>query len=74
MKIDFRQPCPLCKFNPKQLACDWTKIGVGCCNINFKEISQPNNEVNIEPTIHSRMTRCFVAQRPDVENALMKQA
>ena len=74
MKIDPRQPCPVCKFNPQQLACDGTKIGVGFRNINFQEISQPDDEVNIKPTIHRRMTRCLLAQMPDVEAALIKEA
>ena len=74
MKLEFRQTCPVCKFNPKQLACDGTKVGVGFRNIKFQEISQPDDEVNIKPTIHRRMTRCFLAQRPDVETALIKEA
>ena len=49
MKIDFRQPCPVCKFNPKQLTCDETRIEIDFRNINFQEISKLDDEVNIKP-------------------------
>ena len=60
MKIDFRKPCPVCKFKPKHLACDGTKVGIGFRHSNFTEISKPDNENLIEPTLHRRLDRCFL--------------
>ena len=61
LKIDFRKPCPVCQFEPKQLACDGTKVGIGFRHANFTDISKPDNENLIEPTIHRRLDRCFLS-------------
>ncbi|CAC5425017.1 unnamed protein product [Mytilus coruscus] len=63
MKIDFRKPCPICKFRPKQLACDGTKVGIGFRHASFDEISKPDNPDIILPTLHRRMARCFLFDR-----------
>ena len=60
MKKDFRKPCQSCKFNPKQLACDGTKVGIGLRIVNFEEISKPDTG-NIIPTLHRRLDRCFIS-------------
>jgi hypothetical protein len=74
MKIDFRKPCPVCGFAPKQLACDGTKVGVGFRNANFEEISKPDDSNNILPTLHRRMTRCFLPDGPGTNKDKLKQA
>ena len=60
MKKDFRKPCPGCKYSPKQLACDGTKVGIGLRNVNFEEISKPDN-CDMLPTLHRRIDRCFIS-------------
>lgn len=60
MKKDFRRPCPACKYSPKQLACDGTKVGIGLRHVDFKEISKPDND-NVLPTLHRRLDRCFIS-------------
>ena len=67
MKINFRKPCPVCKHTPKQLACDGTKIGVGFRHASFDEISKPDDPGTVLPTLHCRMTRCFLTDRNDVD-------
>ena len=60
MRKDFRRPCPVCKYSPKQLACDGTKVGVGLRHVDFTEISKPDTD-NILPTLHRRLDRCFIS-------------
>ena len=60
LKIDFRKPCPVCKFKPKQLACDGTKVGIVFRHANFTAISKPDNENLSEQTLHRRLDRCFL--------------
>ena len=62
MKIDFRKPRPVCKLTPKQLACDGTKVGVGFRHASFDEINSPDDKKSVLPTLHRRMTRCFLHQ------------
>ena len=55
LKIVFRKPCPVCQFEPKQLACDGNKVGIGLRHAKFANISKQDNETLIEPTIHRRL-------------------
>ncbi|XP_069108872.1 uncharacterized protein [Argopecten irradians] len=71
MKIDFRRPCSICKFKPKQLACDGTKIGIGFRNAKFEPIEKSRDNV-LHETLHRRLDRCFLTQSVDISaNVLM---
>ncbi|XP_052258313.1 uncharacterized protein LOC127863007 isoform X8 [Dreissena polymorpha] len=60
MKIDFRIPCGVCGYGPKRLCCDGTKVGVGFRNSNYEEITETNQALGINNTLHRRMDRCFL--------------
>ena len=59
MRIDFRKGCFWCKGNPRILACDGTKLGIGFRNTFFapiayaEKIAPPNSS-------HLRLDRCFL--------------
>ena len=73
MKIDFRIPCDVCKFEPKRLCCDGTKVGVGFRNANFEEINKFSNGNTINETLHRRMDRCFLKNMNGLEKKAMIQ-
>ena len=60
MKIDFRVPCTLCKHEPKQLACDGTKIGILFKNLEVTPIEHPTSDVHVAAG-HRRNDRAFVS-------------
>ena len=60
LKMNFRKPCPVCKFKPKQLTCDSIKVGIVFRHANFTAISKPDNENLSEQTLHRRLYRCFL--------------
>ncbi|KAH3897506.1 hypothetical protein DPMN_021694 [Dreissena polymorpha] len=60
MKIDFRIPCGVCGYGPKRLCCDGTNVGVGFRNSNYEEITETNQALGINNTLHRRMDRCFL--------------
>ena len=68
-KIDFRQPCSICKYNPKFLACDGTKIGISFKNANISPIEKATTEELIDPC-HRRNDRSFLFF--DVDNTVQK--
>lgn len=74
MKIDFRKPCPVCKFTPKQLACDGTRVGVGFRNAAFKAVETVDDQNTVHQTPHKRMNRCFIVNAPGVEKHLIQSA
>ncbi|WAR05720.1 hypothetical protein MAR_021089 [Mya arenaria] len=52
MNIDFRQPCDICRYEPKRLCCDGTRVGT-------------------QQTLHRRMDRCYLKNKPGVEKRQM---
>ena len=58
-KIDFRKPCTICKYNPKFLACDGTKIGISFRNANIDPIEKATSTELIDPC-HRRNDREFL--------------
>lgn len=58
-KTDFRKPCSICKYNPKFLACDGTKIGISFKNADTDPIEKPTSTEKIDPC-HRRNDRCFL--------------
>ncbi|WAR15086.1 hypothetical protein MAR_005191 [Mya arenaria] len=69
MKIDFRQPCEVCGFEPKRLCCDGTRVGVGFRHATFEEISIPDSSIPVQRTLHRRMDRCFLQNVRDINKA-----
>ena len=59
-KIDFRQPCYLCKERPRMLACDGTKLGIRLRHSNVKPIETPSDPTLIDPS-HRRNERSFIS-------------
>lgn len=58
-KIDFRKPCRLCKFTPKFLAADGTKIGINVSHSTVIPVETPTTETLIDPC-HRRNNRAFI--------------
>lgn len=58
-KIDFRKPCSICKYNPKFLACDGTKIGISFKNADINPIETATAAELIDPS-HRRNDRSFI--------------
>lgn len=60
-KKDFRKPCPVCKFNPKRLACDGTHVGISLKNVTCPPLKNLKEDDPTLPTPHKRNDRCFLA-------------
>ena len=58
--IDFRIPCRLCKFNPKMLAADGTKIGINVSHSTVVPVETSTVEIPIDPC-HRRNERAFIS-------------
>lgn len=58
--IDFRIPCKICKFNPKMLAADGTKIGINVSHSSVVPIETPTVQTAIDPC-HRRNERAFIS-------------
>ncbi|XP_052820942.1 uncharacterized protein LOC128246666 [Mya arenaria] len=71
MNIDFRQPCDICRYEPNRLCCDGTRVGVGFRHSNFTEISKPDSSLQTQQTLHRRMDRCYLKNKPGVEKRQM---
>ncbi|XP_052769865.1 uncharacterized protein LOC128209731 [Mya arenaria] len=71
MNIDFRQPCDICRYEPNRLCCDGTRVGVGFRHSNFTEISTPDSSLQTQQTLHRRMDRCYLKNKPGVEKRQM---
>lgn len=72
-KIDFRLPCPVCKHNPKMLACDGTQVGICLKKANFPPIEKVTDSTPI-PTPHKRMDRCFLPYVPNTADVNIRKA
>ncbi len=57
-KIDFRNPCKSCKYNPKILACDGTKLGMFFKNVSLSPFESPTCDEEVTP-VHKRSSRQF---------------
>ena len=58
-KVDFRQPCSTCGYNPKILACDGTKIGIFFRNATSTDLMEaPTCDDELTP-VHTRCDRQF---------------
>ncbi len=66
-KIDFRMPCPVCKYEPPYLACDGTKIGVRLNVADVTPIECVDGERDL-PSPDNRNSRCFMAYTANVSN------
>ncbi|WAR30545.1 hypothetical protein MAR_033087 [Mya arenaria] len=71
MNIDFRQPCDICRYEPNRLCFDGTREGVGFRHSNFTEISTPDRSLQTQQTLHRRMDRCYLKNKPGVEKRQM---
>ncbi|KAL4240007.1 hypothetical protein ACF0H5_000802 [Mactra antiquata] len=71
MKINFIVPCDVCGFQPKRLCCDGTRVGVGFRNANFEEVSKPDDDENVQQTLHRRLDRCFLTNMNGVNKQEM---
>ena len=69
MKIDFRQSCDVCGFEPKRLCCDGTNIGVGFRHASFEEIESVDSEAHEHQTLRRRMSRCFLKKLSRNQNS-----
>ena len=58
--IDFRQPCKLCKFSPRYLAADGTKIGINVSHSTVTPIETPSVATLIDPC-NRRNNRAFIS-------------
>ena len=58
--IDFRKQCRLCKFSPKFLAADGTKIGINVNHSSVLPIETPTSDTLTEPC-HRRNNRAFIS-------------
>lgn len=59
-KIDFRKPCSICKYDPKYLAADGTKIGINVSHSVVQPIETSTVETLIDPC-HRRNKRAFIS-------------
>lgn len=66
-KIDFRQPCGACKYNPRILACDGTKLGIYFKNVKLEPFEKPTSTENIVPN-HKRTDRQFFSYSESSSN------
>ncbi len=73
-KIDFREPCSVCKYHPKILACDGTKLGVVHNKHNLSPIEKPDNLQDMFPTQHRRNDRCFLSYTSDHSPEVVRTA
>ena len=55
-----RLPCKLCKFKPKLLAADGTKIGINVSLPNILPIETPTDQTVIDPC-HRRNERALIS-------------
>lgn len=69
-EIDFRVPCEICRFEPKRLCCDGTKIG-GFRNSCFQENNKNYKRDTIHSSLYRRMDRCFLKNMDGVETKQM---
>ncbi|XP_041347204.1 uncharacterized protein LOC121367125 isoform X1 [Gigantopelta aegis] len=58
-KVDFRVVCDICKYEPKYLACDGTKIGINFRHASVTPIEIPSTDVKVDPC-HRRNERAFI--------------
>lgn len=58
--INFRQPCKLCKFNPKFLAADGTKIGINVNISTVTPVETPTSDTSVNHC-HRRNDRAFIS-------------
>ena len=56
---DFRQTCYICKNNPKVLACDGTKVGVGFRLTHVTPIEAPTSDSQVSEN-HKKNQRAFI--------------
>ena len=59
-KLDFRQQCSICKFQPKMLAADGTKIGINIRHSTVVPIETPTTGLIIN-SCHRRNDRAFIS-------------
>ena len=69
--IDFRQPCKLCKYNPRYLAADGTKIGINVSHSTVTPIEEPTVDTLIDPC-HRRNNRAFISYSQGDQDAKEK--
>lgn len=67
-RIDFRQPCSVCKFEPPYLACDATKIGVRINIVDVEPIEKVDDSTVILPSPSNRNSRCFLQYTDDIDD------
>ena len=71
-KIDFRETCNACNFNPSILACDGTKLGFSSRKSSISPIETPTCDVVIKPS-HKRTTRQFFSYSDADTDVIKKQ-
>lgn len=59
MRIDFRQPCYICKNDPRFLACDGTKLGITFKHAQITPIEKADSDEIVDPC-HRRNQRSFL--------------
>ena len=59
-RIDYRRPCRFCKFKPKYLAADGTKIGINVNVAKVTPVETPTVDTTIDPS-HRRNNRAFIS-------------
>jgi len=69
MKIAFRVPCEICKYQPKRLVCDGTRIGVGFRHATFEDVNTPESSIPKQQTLHRRLDRCLLKNMPGRVNS-----
>ena len=63
-KIDFRQACDQCKFNPKIMACDGTQLGMFFRNVSLSSFDKPTCKDTFTPS-HKQTARQFFSYSED---------
>ncbi|KAL3885944.1 hypothetical protein ACJMK2_025975 [Sinanodonta woodiana] len=58
--LEYRQTCSICKFTPKMLAADGTKIGINIRHSTVVAIETPTNDFTVDPC-HRRNERAFIS-------------